>query len=289
LTRRRSAAAVAALAAAALVVGAILHRSSGLPNADATHAKALAAEVSRLPPPEQPAFRVGRPKLLSRHETRARYAPVLQETIARAAPAPDARPVAPIQLRTPEGTSNIVLVTGERMRSDGLWIHIRLTVLPNGRTGWVPRRALGGYRFVHTHLVVDQSRLRATLYRDGREVFSAPVGVGRRPVLRARRVRNERALGDPDRLARRRVRRDPRDERARADPRPHLPRLRAPPQSRHPRAEPADARRDAGDGPLERANGFRRPSARRRSCSGVSQDADERSVRYDLPARCQKQ
>jgi lipoprotein-anchoring transpeptidase ErfK/SrfK len=51
-------------------------------------------------------------------------------------------------------------------------------VLPNGRTAWVPRAALGGYRFVHTRLVVDRRRLTATLFDYGRPVFRAPVGVG---------------------------------------------------------------------------------------------------------------
>jgi lipoprotein-anchoring transpeptidase ErfK/SrfK len=32
---------------------------------------------------------------------------------------------------------------------------------------------------VHTQLVVDRSRLTATLFRDGRKVFAAPVGVGK--------------------------------------------------------------------------------------------------------------
>jgi lipoprotein-anchoring transpeptidase ErfK/SrfK len=50
---------------------------------------------------------------------------------------------------------------------------------PNGRTGWVPRAALGGLHTVHTQLVVRRSRLRATLYRDGRAILRAPVGVGR--------------------------------------------------------------------------------------------------------------
>ena len=54
-----------------------------------------------------------------------------------------------------------------------------------------------------------------------------------RPVLRSRRVRNERALGDADRLAGRRLRRRARHERARDPPRPRLARL-------HPHAEPVD-------------------------------------------------
>jgi lipoprotein-anchoring transpeptidase ErfK/SrfK len=57
-------------------------------------------------------------------------------------------------------------------------VHVRLPILPNNTTGWVPRSALGGYRFVRTHLVVDLHSLEATLYRGRRVVFHAPVGVG---------------------------------------------------------------------------------------------------------------
>ena len=57
-------------------------------------------------------------------------------------------------------------------------MHVRLPVLPNGRTVWVPREALGVYGVVHTQLVIDLERLTATLLRDGRPVFRAPVGVG---------------------------------------------------------------------------------------------------------------
>jgi L,D-transpeptidase catalytic domain len=103
----------------------------------------------------------------------------MRDIVARAAPTGSAQPVGALPLRTPEGTTNIVLVIGERQRQRGLWVHVRLAVLPNDRTGWVPRSALGGYRFVHTHLVVDQARLTATLYRDGRKIFRAPIGVGR--------------------------------------------------------------------------------------------------------------
>jgi lipoprotein-anchoring transpeptidase ErfK/SrfK len=57
-------------------------------------------------------------------------------------------------------------------------VHVRLAVLPNGTTGWVPRAALGGYGTVDTRLEIDLRRLRATLYRGGRAVLRIPVGVG---------------------------------------------------------------------------------------------------------------
>jgi lipoprotein-anchoring transpeptidase ErfK/SrfK len=126
----------------------------------------------------RPAFRPGRPALLPADETRARYAAVLRTAAARAQPDLDARVVTGLPRRTTDDTDNIVLVLGEQRHAGVSWVHVRLSVLPNGRTGWVPRTSLGGYRFVHTHLVVDRARLTAALYYDGREIFRAPVGIG---------------------------------------------------------------------------------------------------------------
>jgi lipoprotein-anchoring transpeptidase ErfK/SrfK len=43
----------------------------------------------------------------------------------------------------------------------------------------VRRSALGGYAVSRARLIVDTSHLRATLLREGRPVFRAPVGIGR--------------------------------------------------------------------------------------------------------------
>jgi hypothetical protein len=138
----------------------------------------LANAAARLPSSPQPAFRPGKPRLLDRSETVSRWAPVLRETEARRAPSPDAPVVATLETRTPEDTTNIVLVLRDRQVDGGLWVRVRLAVLPNGTAGWVPRSALGGFQFVHTHLIVDLARLTAQLLDDGRVVFRAPVGVG---------------------------------------------------------------------------------------------------------------
>jgi hypothetical protein len=174
--RRR--AAVLALVASALVVAAAVWRWSPWTRSAAA-TEPLAGEAAKLPPPERPAFRVGAPKLLSRNETRARFAPVVHAVDARAQPDTTAPRVAPLDRRTPEGTANIVLVVAELTRPDGLWVRVRLPILPNRRTGWVPRRDLGGFEFVHTHLIVDRARFVATLLYDGRTIFSARVGVGK--------------------------------------------------------------------------------------------------------------
>src|SRR6185369_6029744 len=60
------------------------------------------------------------------------------------------------------------------------WVRVRLPILPNNTTGWVPRKSLGGFHKVHTWLKIDRRRLTATLIRNGRKVFFARVGIGTR-------------------------------------------------------------------------------------------------------------
>jgi L,D-transpeptidase catalytic domain len=137
----------------------------------------LEQAANALPAPARPAFTVGRPRPLER-DAASRFAPVSRRVLALALPREGAEPVATLETRTEEGTTNVVLVLGEATRGGAIWVHVRLPVLPNGRTGWVPRNALGGYEFVVTRLVVDRARLSITLFERGRRVFEAPVGVG---------------------------------------------------------------------------------------------------------------
>lgn len=168
-------------AAAALGVKAVQEVGGGAARGSRapTAAPAVARAVAGLPGPQRPAFTVGRSVLLDRRESRARFAPVMKAVEARALPRPGSPRVAFVTGETAEGTTNIVLVLGEARAAGGTWVHIRLPVLPNQRTAWVPRNALGGYHFVDTRLVVDLARFTATLLRGGRPVFRASVGIGR--------------------------------------------------------------------------------------------------------------
>jgi lipoprotein-anchoring transpeptidase ErfK/SrfK len=162
-----------AVGGGALLLAHVVQSGSSVP---ARH-KPVIADV---PPPVRPAFVPGRPRLLPAGPEPARWAPVLTRTEARAAPRVQSGAVATLERTTPEATTNIVLVLGTREDGRGrVWAHVRLPVLPNGTTGWVPRSALGGYGLVRERLVVDLEHLRATLLRDGRVVFRAPIGVGR--------------------------------------------------------------------------------------------------------------
>ena len=120
------------------------------------------------------------PKPLAPAGTEYWAAPIVRRVTARSAPAPSAPAVASLSARTPEATADLVLVVGRRQERDGsVWLRVRLPILPNNRTGWIPRSAVGGYAVLHTRLVVDRSRLVATLFRDGRPIFRARVGIGK--------------------------------------------------------------------------------------------------------------
>ena len=146
-------------------------------------------DVGALPPPVHPAFTPGAPRRLRGTRFISRFAPVRVAVTARASPDARAPSVARVATRTPEGTTNIVLVLGRRRDGAGrLWLRVGLATLPNGRAGWVRRSAVGGYGTVDTTLVVDLRALTATLLRRGRAIFRARVGVGqpRWPTPRGR-------------------------------------------------------------------------------------------------------
>jgi L,D-transpeptidase catalytic domain len=131
-----------------------------------------------LPPSPDPALNVPTPAPLEPGST-STWAPLRRAVLARDRPRPNANVVERLETQTPEETSNIVVILGRRRDAAGrLWVHVRLPVLPNGRTGWIPREALGGYTDVRTRLLVDLDRLTATLFRDRRPIFSARIGVG---------------------------------------------------------------------------------------------------------------
>jgi lipoprotein-anchoring transpeptidase ErfK/SrfK len=157
-------------AAGAFGVAATVATLASLGGHDAAPAAKRPASQVHYAPPVKAAFTPGRPTRLHPREL-AHYAPVRHAVIARSAPRAGAPAVEAVATRTPEGTDNIVEVVGHRAP----WVQVRLV---NARTGWVPRAALGGYGTVTTRLDIDLGTLRATLYRDGRAVFSAPIGAG---------------------------------------------------------------------------------------------------------------
>ena len=117
---------------------------------------------------------------LSDQVTVTRWAYPNGEAVVRAQPSGHARAVGRLQLLTSDEQAELyVALASAKLRSGATWLRIELPGRPNGRTGWVPASALGPLNLVRDHLVIDRRRLRATLFREGRVIFEAPVGVGK--------------------------------------------------------------------------------------------------------------
>ena len=110
----------------------------------------------------------------------SRYAGVYANVSARTRPSSRAKVLVRLHAYTPEGTGNVVQTLGGITNQNGeYWVRVRLPILPNGRTGWVPYSVLGPYKPIWTHLVIDRKLFTATLYRRGRAIFTTRIGVGK--------------------------------------------------------------------------------------------------------------
>ncbi|MGI8593075.1 MAG: L,D-transpeptidase, partial [Solirubrobacteraceae bacterium] len=119
-------------------------------------------------------------RVLSDERRDSRWAYVEETVLARARPNDRAAPVRRLTPWTGDDTPELVLLLEERTDArDRTWVRVRLPMRPANRTGWVRRARLGKDNRVATKLVVDRRALRATLYRDGRTVWTSPVGIGK--------------------------------------------------------------------------------------------------------------
>jgi hypothetical protein len=117
---------------------------------------------------------------LSDLRTLSRWAYPDSEALVRASPSPRARPIGRLRLLTGDGQAELYMaLASARFASGRTWIEIELPARPNGQTGWVPRGALESLHTVNGYLLIDRTSLTATLFRDGRAIFSAPIGVGK--------------------------------------------------------------------------------------------------------------
>lgn len=102
------------------------------------------------------------------------------EAVVRSSPSSHAPPVGRLRFLTIDDQAELyVVLASARLSSGQRWLQIEVPARPNGRTGWVPRAALGEMHVVDGYLMVDQRTLTATLYQRGRVTFTARVGVGK--------------------------------------------------------------------------------------------------------------
>jgi hypothetical protein len=146
-------------------------------------AACAAACVATVPATAQAAPQVVYARL-SNLRTLSHWAYPNAEATARVSPSPHARATGNLRLLTIDEQAELyIALTSAHTASGETWIKVELPGRPNGHTGWVPRDALGPLHAVSGYLLVDRERLRATLFRGGRAIFSAPVGVGKASTI----------------------------------------------------------------------------------------------------------
>jgi hypothetical protein len=146
------------------------------------------ASPGHAPPP------LGATVALSNERTRTVWAHPLRVTAILARPRAESRRrariarhgvngrvdrIGELHLYTEDGFPEVYMLLAERVLQSGkVWVRIRIPARPNGQIGWVPRGALGSFHSTRWQLVVNRAAERMTAYWDGRQRWSAPVGMG---------------------------------------------------------------------------------------------------------------
>jgi hypothetical protein len=124
----------------------------------------------RVIPPDQ---------ILSNEMSLTQYAYVHRIANVYGQPTTHSRRISKLSWFTEDGFNSIYILLRAHWSSPRAeWVEIRIPGRPNGRTGWVQRNALGRFHVTHDAVVVNRGRMRMFYYRNGRQIWSAPVGVG---------------------------------------------------------------------------------------------------------------
>jgi L,D-transpeptidase-like protein len=116
---------------------------------------------------------------LSNLKTLSRWAYPQAPAAVYQAPSAHSRVIDHLHLLTVDGQAEVYLTLRAYTVGATTWISVPIPERPNGMTGWVPASALGELHMSREDLRVNSATLRATLFRDGQKIWSAPIGIGR--------------------------------------------------------------------------------------------------------------
>jgi hypothetical protein len=123
---------------------------------------------------------LGESVTLSNETTITRWANSSDLAPIRVAPTTTAPMITRLRYLTEDGLPEVYLVLEGKVDAQGEpWLHVRVPMRPNGRTGWVHADTLSQMHVVTTQMIIDRSSRRATLFRAGRKIWEAPVGIGK--------------------------------------------------------------------------------------------------------------
>ena len=139
---------------------------------------AAAAPDSRTVRPLGAPGPLGDERLSDEHRI-TRYAGAVARAAVHRLPSRRAERVGRLRYLTEDGPFEVYPVLRSHVDAvRRVWLLVRLPVRSGSRSGWVLRADLGPLHGVRTMLRVNRATLRATLYRDGRRIWSSPIGVG---------------------------------------------------------------------------------------------------------------
>jgi len=117
---------------------------------------------------------------LSNERTLTRWAHTNLLGAIRAEPRAGSRTVGRLRWNTEDGVPEVYVVLQSQLDAhDRPWLQIRIPGRPNGRKGWVQEEKLSNLKTIQTHLTIDRRRLKATLRKNGRVIWTSRVGVGK--------------------------------------------------------------------------------------------------------------
>jgi lipoprotein-anchoring transpeptidase ErfK/SrfK len=121
-----------------------------------------------------------RDERLSNETTLTRWAHTNLLGAIRSKPTTAAKEVARLHWNTEDGVPEVYVVLQSQLDDQGEpWLELRIPGRPNGRTGWVREEQLSNLKTIQTHLTIDRRKLKATLRKNGKRIWSSPVGVGK--------------------------------------------------------------------------------------------------------------
>ena len=183
---------------AMLALLAVLLVASAAVQAEATTGSALVPGPTDSDPMaalEEP----GDSLLLSDEKKVTRWAHASETYPIRATASTTARTITRLRFLTEDKLPEVYLVLEGKLDAAGdPWLRIRIPMRPNGRTGWVPAEMLSNLYVVRTQLIINRSAKKATLYKNGRRIWQASVGIGKSssPTPRGQFWIRERLKGD---------------------------------------------------------------------------------------------
>src|SRR3954469_1161148 len=136
---------------------------------------ALAADPPTTPAAAKPFY-----TKLSNRTTFTRWAYTNLDIKARKSPSSSSKSVGKLHFNTEDKRPEIYLALQMYTDAKGKeWVQTQLPGRPNGRLGWIPREGLGEFHLIHTQIVVHRRKLRITLFKNGKQILKAPIGVGK--------------------------------------------------------------------------------------------------------------